>query len=90
MFVLRSYIAKALNQTERVREFLNAGSLANPQGIIALSDLAYFELNIGNVELAESAINRLESRVNSWWPTHRFEVDELRKYLDEEKRPEGP
>lgn len=86
IFVLRSYVAKALNQTERVREVLNAGSLANPQGIIALSDLAYFELNNSNVELAESAINRLESRVNSWWPTHRFEVDELHKYLDQEKR----
>lgn len=81
ILVLRSYIAKYRKQPDKVREFLASGAQIHPEGVIALSDLAYFELNEGNLDAAATAIDQFDARVRIWAPTRQFEAQELRGYL---------
>jgi len=86
ILVLRSYIARSRKQPDAVRYLLNSAVQANPEGVIALSDLAYFELNSGNVDAAEIATDQLEARIKQWSPTRMFEIVELREFLSQAKK----
>jgi len=85
LLVLRSYIAKSKHQLQNAREILHAAAQANPDGVIALSDLAYLELNSDNLDDASAVIEQLADRVRRSSPSRQFEVDELRRYLSEAK-----
>ena len=85
VIVLRSYLARAAKDAPKVRKLLKDASESNPSGIIALSDLSYFELNAGDTDNASVVIAELERRVKRWTPTHQFEVDELHQYLSQAK-----
>ena len=83
IIVLRSYIARHQNRPDAVRQLLNDAARANPQGIVALHDLSYFELNTGRIDAAATAIEDLSYRVRTWTPINSYQVDELRGFLDQ-------
>jgi len=82
IIVLRSYIAKKMKLPELTRQILEQAAAANPKGTVALHDLAYFELNEGNLPEATQAIDRLEIRTLAWNPTNFYDVQELRGNLN--------
>ena len=77
--VVRSYLARAAKDEPRFRALLKQAANANPTGTLALSDLAYHELNAGNLDAAEAAISQMRDRVGDGREKHT--VDELQGFL---------
>jgi hypothetical protein len=83
MLILRSHIAAFQNRTEQAISLLNAAAEINPQGLQAIHELAYYALNIDNLDIADKAIIQLQSRINRYSPHSQYDADELRGYLTE-------
>jgi len=77
--VVRSYLARAAKDETHYRALLKQAIDANPGGTLALSDLAYHELNAGNLDAADAAITQMQVRIGDGREQHK--VDELSAFL---------
>lgn len=82
MYILRSYTHRDSGENALVRSLLQSGADVHPTGFEAIEDLAYFELNSGNLDAAEAAIDEMERRTLAQKKFSRMHhVHELRGYL---------
>ncbi len=77
--VVRSYLARAAKDDSRYRALLSQARDANPSGTLALNDLAYYELNAGNLDAAQAAIAQMRERVGNG--PEKYKVEELEGFL---------